>query len=269
MARTNPTNPYTRDKNHTSKDVQMPISKARVIDANGMPEEDGFHVVRIRVYGEQSNYHAPVLTPMPGAVWVPPIGTDVAVLFTQEGKPWVIGSWYALDRHEDGDVQIPDYEPGDMRLGNQSDSHITIKSGGGIETSEPLGTTDVSDSGTTVVSGTEDINFNSNLSVTDDGDGSVTVDASGSSDSDAVETVTSSYTASDGDTVLADASGGDITITLPTPSKGSNVYLKKISDANTVSVDASGDIEGKTSFSMTAYRDAVSLVADGTDWWII
>lgn len=39
--------------------------------------------------------------------------------------------------------------------------------------------TDVSDSGVEVVPETSDINFDTNLSVTDDGDGSVTVDASG------------------------------------------------------------------------------------------
>lgn len=51
-----------------------------------------------------------------------------------------------------------------------ADSSITI---GSTDT-----TTDVSDSGTTVVSDVTDINFNNDLDVTDDADGTVTVDAS-------------------------------------------------------------------------------------------
>lgn len=133
MAQENPSNPNTQDPNHTSKDVQMPIAKARVLDAHGMPNENGFHSIRIRVYADNAPYIAPVLSPMPGSVWVPPEGSDVAVLFDQSDKPWVIGSWYALDRVEDGTVDLPDYEPGDIRLGNPSGSHVTVKNDGVIK----------------------------------------------------------------------------------------------------------------------------------------
>jgi len=132
MARDNPSNPFTQDPNHTSKDVQMPISKARVVSAKGHPEQNGFHSVRIRVYGDESTYLAPVLMPIPGCVWVPDEGTDVAVMFNQADKPWVIGSWYALDRVEDGNVDLPDYEPGDLRLGNNTGSSVTVYQDGHI-----------------------------------------------------------------------------------------------------------------------------------------
>lgn len=131
MARDNPSNPYTRDRNHTSKDIQMPISKARVVDAR-CDDCNGLHTVRIRVYGDGTSYLAPVLTPMIGSVWIPSKGDDVAVLFTQSDKPWVIGSWYALDRVEDGDVDLPSYEVGDIRLGNHSGSHVTVHEDGRI-----------------------------------------------------------------------------------------------------------------------------------------
>ena len=139
MTTANPSNPYSRDPQHTSKDVQMPISKARVVSATGMPDGNGFHTVRIKVYGDETSYLAPVLTPMAGSVWIPPVGSDVAVLFTQQEKPWVIGSWYALDRVEDGDVLLPDYEVGNIRLGNHTDSHITIHNDGHISI-ETIGT---------------------------------------------------------------------------------------------------------------------------------
>lgn len=132
MAQNNPTNPFTRDPNHTSKDVQMPISKARVVSAKGHPDLNGFHSVRIRVYSDNATYLSPVITPMPGSTWIPPVGTDVAVLFTQSDKPWVIGSWYALDRVEDGEVDLPAYEPGDIRLGNDSGSSVTVYRDGHI-----------------------------------------------------------------------------------------------------------------------------------------
>jgi hypothetical protein len=132
MTEKNPSNPYTSDPHHTSKEIQMPISRARVVDAKGMPEGDGFHTVRIKMYGDESTFLAPVLTPMAGSVWVPQKDSDVAVIFTQQDKPWVIGSWYALDRVESGDQLLPDYNVGDLRLGNHTGSHATIHNDGHI-----------------------------------------------------------------------------------------------------------------------------------------
>jgi len=132
MARNNSSNPYTQDPAHTQKDVQMAVSKARVVASKGHPDKNGFHTVRIRVYGDDATYVAPVTTPMFGCVWVPKAGTDVAVMFDEADKPWIIGSWYAIDRVEDGDVDLPDYDPGDIRIGNESDSHVTVKDDGRV-----------------------------------------------------------------------------------------------------------------------------------------
>lgn len=131
----NNSNPYTRDKQSIQKQVPMPIKKARVINAKGHPDRDGFHTVRIVVYGDAAPYDAPVLTPIMGSVWVPEQGTDVAVMFSDADKPWVIGSWYALDRIEDGEIDLPDYKPGDLRLGNSTGAHVTIKSNGDVRIS--------------------------------------------------------------------------------------------------------------------------------------
>jgi uncharacterized protein involved in type VI secretion and phage assembly len=137
MARDNPSNPYTRDPGHTQKDIPLPVQKAKVMAAGDHPEDDAFHTVRIRVYGDQATYIAPVITPMFGSVWVPKEGEDVAVIFGNSDKPWVIGAWYPLDRVEDGNVDLPEYEAGDMRVGNESGSHVTVHNDGHITVQTP------------------------------------------------------------------------------------------------------------------------------------
>lgn len=135
MTTQNPSNPFTRDSNHTQKDIPMPISKAKVMASKGHPEQFGFHTVKIRVYGDDAPYVAPVIAPMHGSVWVPKEGQDVAVVFGNSDKPFVIGAWYAIDRIEDGSVTLPSYEPGDIRLGNDSGSHVTVANDGSIKMS--------------------------------------------------------------------------------------------------------------------------------------
>lgn len=131
MAKNNPSNPYTSDASHTQREVQMPIQKARVVSAKSK-DERGFHTVRITVYGDNAPYDAPVLTPIIGSTWVPKEGSDVAVVFGADDKPWVVGSWYAADRVEDGNVDLPSYNPGDLRLGNESGAHVTVEADGDV-----------------------------------------------------------------------------------------------------------------------------------------
>jgi hypothetical protein len=131
MAKDNPSNPFTRDDTKTQRDVPLPLQKARVLSAKPQ-SASAFHTVRIQVYGDAATFVAPVIMPMPGCSWVPPEGTDVAVLFAAENKPWVVGSWYALDRVETGDVDIPDYDPGEIRVGNASGAHVVIQNDGDV-----------------------------------------------------------------------------------------------------------------------------------------
>jgi hypothetical protein len=109
----------------------MPISKARVKSVNDSAN-GGLHTVKLSVYNSNTEEEAPVLMPTQGCVWLPKEGDDVAVMFSKEGKPWVIGSWYAVDRLDSGNVELPDYEEGDLRLGNSTGSHVTIESDGTI-----------------------------------------------------------------------------------------------------------------------------------------
>ena len=91
----------------------------------------------------------------------------------------------------------------------------------------------------------------------------------------AIETVATGTTLDDTHgTVLVDASGGAITITLPTAAVGvRRLYdIKKIdSSANAVTVDGSGSetIDGATTQVINFQYDSISIKSDGTTWWII
>jgi len=87
----------------------------------------------------------------------------------------------------------------------------------------------------------------------------------------AVTTQTADYTASSGDVVLADASGGAITITLPSPSANAWVQVKKTdSSTNAVTVDGGGNnIDGSGSFDITTQYESYTMVGDGSNWFIV
>lgn len=76
----------------------------------------------------------------------------------------------------------------------------------------------------------------------------------------------------DDDMVLVDTSGGAVTITLPPAADAVNkVYTIKNADtgANAVTVDGDGSetIDGSTTAVLGAL-DSITIVSDGTEWWI-
>lgn len=88
--------------------------------------------------------------------------------------------------------------------------------------------------------------------------------------------VTSNYTANAGDnTILADASSGAVTITLPSPSGiGGRIYtIKKIGsggiDKELTISPSSGTIDGASSYIIYNDWTFVTLQTDGTDWYVI
>jgi hypothetical protein len=88
-------------------------------------------------------------------------------------------------------------------------------------------------------------------------------------------TKTSNYTLSSTDTVIfADATSGNVTVTLPTASSiaGYRFYVKRIDgSANTCSVarSSSDTIDGQTSVSIPQQYTSLTLVSDGSAWYII
>jgi hypothetical protein len=89
-----------------------------------------------------------------------------------------------------------------------------------------------------------------------------------------VVTKTTTYTATVNDhVILCDASGGAWTLSLPTASpSGQQFHIKKIdSSTNAVTVDGNGSqtIDGSTTALLSAQYDAIHIVSDGSNWYIL
>jgi len=83
---------------------------------------------------------------------------------------------------------------------------------------------------------------------------------------------TADYTASHGQTILADCTDTAITITLPAPENGAMVVVKKVDDDPTIAltvVSPSGSIDGETAWQTTEIEYGQTLVSDGTDWFLL
>ena len=86
-------------------------------------------------------------------------------------------------------------------------------------------------------------------------------------------TATGNLTATDY-LVLADATSGAITLTLPAVASANGAYIivKKVDvSANAVTIDGNGaeTIDGATTKALTAQYDAVTVACDGSQWWIV
>lgn len=88
-------------------------------------------------------------------------------------------------------------------------------------------------------------------------------------------TQTTSYTVTSADTVVfADATSGNVTITLPAASglAGYRFYVKRIDgSAHTVTIARSGSdtIDGMTSFTLDLQYTAFGVVSNGSAWYIL
>lgn len=91
----------------------------------------------------------------------------------------------------------------------------------------------------------------------------------------ATSTKTSSYTITGTDVVVfANATSGSVTITLPTAASfsGYRFYVKRTDGSgNSCSISRSGSdtIDGQTSISLDAQYTSLTLISDGSAWYII
>lgn len=91
----------------------------------------------------------------------------------------------------------------------------------------------------------------------------------------ATNTQTSSYTVASSDTVVfANATTGNVTITLPAASglAGYRFYIKRIDgSANSVTIARTGTdtIDGQTSFTLDLQYTAFGVVSNGSAWYIL
>jgi hypothetical protein len=88
-----------------------------------------------------------------------------------------------------------------------------------------------------------------------------------------INSVSTTHTAAVGEFVLADASGGAFTVTLPAASgnSGEVIGVKRTnSGGNDVTVDgnASETIDGATTQAISSQYDSLIMVCDGSNWWI-
>lgn len=121
--------------------------------------------------------------------------------------------------------------------------------------------TDVSDSGTTVVSETTDINFDSNVSVTDDGDGTVTVsvtDTDTQLTNEEVEDIVSTLVASDSNLSWTyDDSGDTLTISLSNSISTDSIANDDYNESTQTISSASGTTDLDLSVANTFRVEAI------------
>jgi len=87
-----------------------------------------------------------------------------------------------------------------------------------------------------------------------------------------VRTVTADATAATQEIILADASGGDLTVTLPAPESAAVVTVKKVSaSGNTVTVATPGaeTIDGDSERTISGANVAREITSDGSNYFII
>lgn len=91
-----------------------------------------------------------------------------------------------------------------------------------------------------------------------------------------VATVTASSVTldEDDDVILCDCSSNAITVNLPAASDyiGKVFYIKKIDvsvNSTTVDGDGSETIDGSTTISLTTQYESVTIVSNGTNWFIL
>ena len=146
----------------------------------------------------------------------------------------------SLSWHVDDDDTAPSNPSIKTHVVDTSAQTVTEKNTGGSETR-----VNISDDGASVLTDAEDIDFASNLSVSDDGDGTVTVDATDTN------TDTRTNVSDDGSQVVADTDDINFTTNLNVTDDGDG----------SVSVDASGISDTRTDVS----NDGTQVVADTDD----
>ena len=89
-----------------------------------------------------------------------------------------------------------------------------------------------------------------------------------------IDSLSSPYTVGDETVIIADATGGNITVNLPAAAgaTGRLYHVKKIdASANTVTLDGDGTetIDDALTQVLTAQYESVMIFSDGSEWWIL
>jgi hypothetical protein len=84
-----------------------------------------------------------------------------------------------------------------------------------------------------------------------------------------VKTASSDTTATTGDVVLVDTAGGDVTVDLQEAVNAQITVKKTTADGNDVIVTANGTIDGAAQVILDTQNQSVTIVCDGTNWYVI
>lgn len=87
-----------------------------------------------------------------------------------------------------------------------------------------------------------------------------------------VKFISGTHTIQGGTLFVCDSSGGSFTITLPPAGSwvGRVITVKQISATGTVTVDGDGSetIDGSADFPLATQYDSVTVISDGSNWFI-
>ena len=120
----NNNNPNALDTDQVrNKTWDEAVQRATVLDV--FPDA---HAIRVNVRGEDNPIVCPVLSPNYGSVLLPSVGSRVTLLYITENTPVAIGNVYLADKQSPPSADI-----GDVVLGNDSGSSVTINNDGSID----------------------------------------------------------------------------------------------------------------------------------------
>lgn len=97
---------------------------------------------------------------------------------------------------------------------------------------------------------------------------------SGGGDAWSQTTQTSDYTATDNDSIWADASTAQVTVTLPSPSSAAQVRVVATDTTNGVTLAENGseginDQSGSNSTITMQTGESITVESDGSTWWVV
>lgn len=165
-------------------------------------------------------------------------------------------------------------------MARANSTNLTIAGSGFSEVSRNSGAT-INSASRTVLNFIEGSNIT--LTITDDSGGDevdITIASSGGGGGGGIagiQTKTANYTVLTGDEnnlFLLDASSSAVTITLPAAATAGTdfvVYFKATDITNTITIDGNSTetIDGATTQTLDFLYESITIVCDGTEWWII
>lgn len=166
--------------------------------------------------------------------------------------------------------EIPDSALGSIANATLTNSSVTINAGdnltggGSLALGESLTLNsvdtraDISDSGTAVTTDVTDINFDSNVQVTDDGDGSVTIDAAGNTD-------TTTDVSEDGTTVVSQVSDINFSSNVNVTDDGDGTVTVSSVDTDTRTDVSLGDTLVESNVTDIAFTGPVQIGSSSGD----